>query len=55
MVQVPAETRVAVLPETVQIAGVSDVKLTGKPEVALAVRVRGVPCRAVPGKVKVID
>jgi hypothetical protein len=46
MVQVPACSSVAVLPETLQRVGMSDVKLTGRPEVAVAVSVRIVPCRS---------
>ena len=41
--QVPAASREAVLPETVQMVGVDDAKLTAKPEVAVAVRVSDVP------------
>ena len=43
MVQVPADTSVAVEAEleTVQMAGVVDVKLTGNPELAVAVNVTG--------------
>jgi hypothetical protein len=37
MVQVPAAISVAVEPETVQMAGVVDVKLTDRPELAVAV------------------
>jgi len=40
MVQVPATSREAVEPVTVQIAGVVDVKLTGSPELAVAVNPR---------------
>ncbi len=39
MVQVPAETAVTVLPETVHTAGVVELKLTASPEVATAVAV----------------
>ena len=42
-VQVPAVSRVAVLPDTVHTAGVSEPKLTGKPELALATSARAVP------------
>jgi hypothetical protein len=42
-VQVPALTSVAVVPETVQTAGVCEAKLTGKPELADALRLSGVP------------
>ncbi len=38
MVQVPAETRIAVVPETVQTPVVVDVKLTARPEDAVALR-----------------
>jgi hypothetical protein len=43
MVQVPAAISVAVEPETVQIADVLDVKLTGRPELAVAVKLSDVP------------
>jgi hypothetical protein len=48
---------VAVLPETLQIAGVVLVKLTASPELAVAIRVSGVPtvCVAMVGKVMVWD
>jgi len=39
MVQVPAATRFAVAPDTVQTAGVVDAKLTANPELAKAVSV----------------
>jgi hypothetical protein len=39
MAQVPEATSVAVDPETVQMAGVVDVKLTCRPELARAVNV----------------
>lgn len=39
MVQVPVATPVTVLPFTVQIVGVVDVKVTGKPDVAVALAV----------------
>lgn len=38
MVQVPTAINVAVVPLTVQTAGVDDVKLTGSPELAVAVK-----------------
>ena len=38
MVQIPEVIRVAVMPATVQIGGVVEVKLTVRPEVAVAVR-----------------
>jgi hypothetical protein len=43
MVQVPVEAKVAVAPETVQTLVVEEAKLTGKPELALADKVSGVP------------
>ena len=43
MVQVPGWARVAVLPDTVQMDKVRDVKVTGKFEVAVAERVSEVP------------
>ncbi len=54
-VQVPAAMKVAVVPETVQTEAVEDVKVTASPEVAVAVRVSGVPtfCAAMVGKVMV--
>jgi hypothetical protein len=36
MVHVPVETRVTVFPETVQMLGVVDEKLSAKPELAVA-------------------
>src|SRR5260370_1020341 len=42
MVQVPGATRVTVALETVQTAGVGEVKLTGKLEEAVALTVNGV-------------
>jgi hypothetical protein len=47
MVQVPAVANVAVVPETVQTAGVSEAKLTVKPELADALRLSGVPSTCV--------
>src|ERR1017187_7638173 len=44
MVQVPVLTSVAVVPETVQTVVVSDAKLTGRPELADALRASFVPC-----------
>jgi hypothetical protein len=41
MVHVPTATSVAVLPETVHTGVVSEAKLTGRPEDAVAARVRG--------------
>ena len=43
MVQVPALTSVALVPETAQIVGVDDVKVTVIPELAEAVNVSGLP------------
>ena len=41
MVHVPAATSVTVLPLTVHTAGVSDEKLTGSPDDAIALTVNG--------------
>ena len=41
MVQVPTEASVTVFPDTVQKLVVVDVKLTGNPEVAVALTVNG--------------
>ena len=41
MVQVPVATRVTVVPDTVQTAGVVEAKLTVRPEVAVALTVNG--------------
>lgn len=54
IVQVPGWASVAVVPEIVQIAGVSEVKLTGRTEVAIAVSVNGVPCNWLAGSLKVM-
>ena len=43
IVQMPAATKVTVLPLTVQTGVVSDEKLTGSPDVAFAVSANGVP------------
>jgi hypothetical protein len=43
MVQVPLATNVAVVPVTVQMVLVTEVKVTGKLEVAVAESVSGVP------------
>jgi hypothetical protein len=43
MVQVPAALRVAVVPETVQMVCVADVKTTANPELAVAESVSRVP------------
>ena len=54
MVQVPAATNVAVVPETVQTLVVADVKATARPELAVAESVSGVPTVCVPGLAKVM-
>ena len=54
MVQVPGLLRVATVPETVHTPVVSEVKLTGKPEVAEATRLSVVPCAWFPMGLKVI-
>ena len=54
MVQVPAARKVAVVPETVQTLAVVEVKLTGRPELAVALSVSGVPTVCAPGLAKVI-
>ena len=41
MVQVPAAARVTVFPDSVHTAGVTEAKLTGKPELAVALTVNG--------------
>ena len=43
MVQVPAAFRVAIEPDTVQTTGVLETKLTGRPELAVAVKASDVP------------
>ena len=55
MVQVPAVRNVAVVPETVHMLVVVEVKLTARPELAVAESVSGVPtvCAAIVGKVMV--
>jgi hypothetical protein len=40
VVQIPAASSEAVVPEVVQMAGVAEVKLTGSPESAVAVNAR---------------
>jgi hypothetical protein len=54
MVQVPALTKLAVLLLTVQTLVVFEVKLTVKPELAVAESVSGVPTVWVPGVLNVI-
>jgi hypothetical protein len=41
MLQLPAITRVTVVPETVQTSGVVEAKLTASPELAVALTVNG--------------
>ena len=43
MVQVPVATKFATVPLTVQISGVSEAKLTGSPELAVAVSAKVAP------------
>ena len=43
MVQVPTAIKLAVVPDTAQVLRVAEEKLTGKPELAAAERMRGVP------------
>lgn len=55
MVQVPAATRVTLLPETVQIAGVGELKLTGSPALEVATSATGeAESEVVGGAVKLI-
>ena len=54
MVQVPEAINVAVVPETVQMPVVVDVKVTASPELAVAESVRGVPTVCVPGLAKLM-
>jgi len=54
MVQVPPVRNVAVVGDTVQTPVVDDVYVTGKPELAVAVRVKGVPTVWVAIALKVI-
>jgi hypothetical protein len=56
MVQVPTVTKVSLPAEvTVHTGVVADVKLTGRPELAVAVSCGAVPKVCVPGLLKVID
>ena len=41
MEQVPEATRATAIPETVQTDGVVEAKLTGRPEVAVALKLKG--------------
>ena len=50
MVQVPAATPVTVLPATVQVLGVMLAKVTGRPEVAVALAVVLPPTSTVDGE-----
>ena len=50
MLQWPAATSVTVLPETVQMVGVVEAKLTGRPDEAVAVTVNGGVLRGTFGK-----
>ncbi len=43
MVQVPEATKVAVVPDTVQTPAVEEAKVTARFELAVALRVSGVP------------
>ena len=54
MVQVPAAINVAVVPETVQTLVVAEVKVTVRPELAVAESVSGVPTVCGPGLAKVM-
>ena len=54
MVQVPADTRVSVLPLTVHTAGVPDANCTVRPELAVAARVGVVPMVWLPGDTNII-
>ena len=49
MVQVPEVTAVTVLPDTVQMLGVVEVKVTASPEVAVALTVVAPPTARVAG------
>jgi hypothetical protein len=50
--QVPADSIVELVPDTVQIEGVEDVKLTGSPELAVAERASVAPTFCVDGGAK---
>ena len=53
--QIPTERRVTTFPDTVQTGAVTDAKLTGKPELAVALRGRGaVPNTTLLGRPNVI-
>ncbi len=53
-VQVPAAAKFAAVPETVQMDGVEDERVTGRPEEALAESGMGAPTVWAPGLVKVM-
>ena len=58
MVQTPAASKTALVPDTVQIAGDSDVNVTGRPDVAVAINGIGVgeiPCGTGAVKLMVCD
>ena len=54
MVQAPAAINVAVVPLTVHTPVVCELKLTGRPELAVATSINGVPTVCMPGFAKVI-
>jgi hypothetical protein len=54
MVQLPAVTNVAVVPETVQTLLVAELNVTASPELAVAASASGVPTDCAPGLAKVI-
>ena len=54
MTQVPAAMNVAVLPETVHLLPVVELKETARPELAVAESVNGVPTICAPGLAKVM-
>ncbi len=54
ILQLPIALNVAVVPETSHTLWVDDVYVTARPEVAVAVSVKGVPTICVPGLEKVI-
>jgi hypothetical protein len=53
-VQVPAAAKIAVVPDTVQMVGVVEAKLTVNPELAVAVSVKDVPVDCAPMLPKLI-
>ncbi len=57
MLQVPEARKVAVLPETVQTLLVEEAYVTARPELAVALKVSGVPtvCAAIVPNVMVCD